>query len=426
MDNGKISIAQEKGNVTIEQLVVHDLPTADYFTSINPNRRADAMRNAIMFGARASQFAGDRLGATDIVDQLTMTSKTVTDSLASLGKSTSTRIEELTRALFGDEKRSGSVHQHVRSCLNELEQQLSVKLDPSHKDSVVRQLTETLTGGWRMSVAPLIDAFNRDNPASPFHVLERQLFERDRKIEMQLKAIFEAHAARAGANLERLRGTAKGDDFEAAVEAVLAPLCRPRHDLLSRVGSQPGALNKKAGDFTVKVNPAEAGVDGLAIVLETKNDRSRVGDIIRELDRAMENRGAVAAIGITTNAAALVAGPPIIFPAPNKVIVRVDFADGVVSGTECIEIALEAMRFLALSLRERDASAIDAGEINALVTEALGTLQKFADLRRRLTAAKSAIADADECALAIRDATKAALEKIRIGLSNLTGELDVA
>lgn len=416
MEMGHISIALDRATVTVDHLTVRDRPTAEFFASLPEERRSDAMANAIQFGARACLFATDRLGATEIVDHLSATGRSVTESLDSLGKVTSTRFEELTRSLFGDEKRSGSVHRHVRSCLTELEQQLAIKLAPAHKDSIARQLSETLTSSWRTSLAPLIDAFNRDNPASPFNALERHLAERDQRLEAQLKAIWEAQAARGATATERQRGTAKGDDFEAAIESVVAPLCRPRHDLLSRVGSIPGALNKKAGDFTIKINPKEASVEGLAIVLETKNDRSRVGDIIRELDRAKDNRGAVAAIGVTTNPAILSDGPRIIFPAPDKAIVRVDFIDGVVTGTEAIEIAMEAMRFLALSLRERDASSIDPGEINALIVEALGEVAKVAEIRRRLTAASTAIRDADDCAVLVRDSVKAALEKILTGL----------
>jgi hypothetical protein len=402
--------------VTIEQIIVSDRPTSDYLASVPEEHRVDALVNVIQLGARACQFASDRLGAADVVDHVTVTSKNVTESLASLGTATSTRFEELTRALFGDAQHGGAVHRHVRECLAEFEQQFKVKLDPQHKDSFSRRLAEVMTADLKRSVQPILAALNRDDPTSPFNALERLLSQRDQRIETQLKAIMEANAARSAAGAERERGTAKGDDFEAAVEAVLAPLCRPRHDLLSRVGALPGALNKKAGDFTIKVNPTEAGSDGLAIVLETKNDRSRIGDIIRELDRAKENRGAVVAIGITTNPNVLVDGPPIIFPAPDKAIVRVDFANGVVRGAEAIEIALEAMRFLALQLRDRDASSVDAGEINALVKEAIGEVGKIAELRRRLTAAASAVRDADDCAVAVRAAVKSALEKILTGL----------
>jgi hypothetical protein len=50
--------------------------------------------------------------------------------------------------------------------------------------------------------------------------------------------------------------------------------------------------------------------------------------------------------------------------APDKAIVRVDFADGAVLGSEAIEIALEAMRLLAPRLRERDVTSTPARAIS--------------------------------------------------------------
>ena len=74
-----------------------------------------------------------------------------------------------------------------------------------------------------------------------------------RRLNERLEALEDARRARAE---ERAQGTAKGADFEAALEERLGALAQGLGDLVERTGTDGGdAMTSKKGDLVITIDP---------------------------------------------------------------------------------------------------------------------------------------------------------------------------
>ena len=124
-----------------------------------------------------------------------------------------------------------------------------------------------------------------------------------RRLEGELGILRSAVAATQAAAHERQRGTAKGDDYEDLVAEEVAEIASVFGDRAEHTGKQPGRLiQKKApsmrGDVTCMINNTPA------IVLEAMDrGKSELTHklVVPELNEAIENRAAVAAIAVVSS-----------------------------------------------------------------------------------------------------------------------------
>lgn len=93
------------------------------------------------------------------------------------------------------------------------------------------------------------------------------------------------------------KGTRKGIDFEKQCEEKLSWITNVHADVLERTGNIEGKLKNKKGDFLIELGDVKK-----KIVFEMK-DRGYISqpDIHKELDSAMENRGAEYGILVARN-----------------------------------------------------------------------------------------------------------------------------
>lgn len=111
------------------------------------------------------------------------------------------------------------------------------------------------------------------------------------QIAMHLSRI-EGTLASAGAlKDERERGTAKGRIFEEQVVAVIDELSSRKGDMCEATGDLRGEGGGRAGDAVVHIGAGEGPSRG-RIVFEAKTGRLSRGEMIRELDRAKQDRNA--------------------------------------------------------------------------------------------------------------------------------------
>jgi hypothetical protein len=225
-----------------------------------------------------------------------------------------------------------------------------------------------------------------------------------------------AHAAERATAEERGRGTAKGHDYEEFVVATVAEIAGAHQDIWEHTGHQAGLVTAarrqaKGGDVTCTVG------ENRRVVIEAK-DRDATGlsltALAGELDDAMRNRGARAAIAVlSTPDARFLRGQPLVVVGPTSwaVVLDKEHPDAL-----ALKIAYCLARRVAIALTDpRD--KLDFGALRQGV-EAIGAkLQLLDDVRQQLTNIRNC-----------HDAAVPALERCRRevtqAMANLLGTLD--
>src|SRR5205807_7663786 len=73
--------------------------------------------------------------------------------------------------------------------------------------------------------------------------------------------------------------------------------CQAHGHVVERVGGTTGARGKK-GDYKVIVNPEDCAGQDVCFTIEAKNQQLKLRDTLKELDRCIANRGALAGIAV--------------------------------------------------------------------------------------------------------------------------------
>jgi len=170
--------------------------------------------------------------------------------------------------------------------------------DEAKRDSAIGRMKSLLGTYFDGDASRLAQLLDPTRLGSPLHQFRTEMAAGFKEIGEKLAALEAAGAARAS---ERSRSTAKGADFEDAIEAMLGELARGSGDILERTGTDTGALmTSKKGDFVLTLNAdATAGAD-LRVVVECK-DRYVSGRAMRdELREAKSNRDAAVAVVVFT------------------------------------------------------------------------------------------------------------------------------
>jgi hypothetical protein len=106
-------------------------------------------------------------------------------------------------------------------------------------------------------------------------------------------------AARDARADEREKGTAKGLDFEEAVEARLDALLRGTGDLVEPTGTAVGnSVRGRKGDFLITLDPTSTRGLPVRVAVEAKSGRVGLAKLCRDLDETRHNRDAVIAVAV--------------------------------------------------------------------------------------------------------------------------------
>mgnify|MGYP006197739987 CR=1 FL=1 len=101
-----------------------------------------------------------------------------------------------------------------------------------------------------------------------------------RRLSERITALEEAKKARAE---ERAKGTAKGADFEDALEERLGAMARGLGDLVELTGSEGGdGMRSKKGDLVITIDPTRTRGTQLRIVVEAKDRSMPIGRMTQE------------------------------------------------------------------------------------------------------------------------------------------------
>jgi hypothetical protein len=185
---------------------------------------------------------------------------------------------------------------------------------------------------------------------------------------------------------EAERGTAKGRTFEETVAAALDEIAQGQGDLSDAVGDTLGA-GGKTGDVVVEVDGCTLRPRG-TIVFEVKRKRLSRPEAVKELDRALEQRGADYAVLVVPGEEQVPAKLQALREFNgDKLIVAFD-PEG--EDRVGLEVAYKLARARVLMARSED-YGLDTALVRERIERALGALDEARNAKRELTNAGGAI-----------------------------------
>jgi len=358
--------------VEIRGVALDDPILAQQLESVDLVDRAAVIERALAVGARGLATMGLGLDLAEVDLRVHRSVERVTDQAA----------------------------QRVQAMLDEAHRVLTSSLDPEQRSSMVARTVADFTA-WRDGFLGQVDPDAHDshtgrllahlqNLLGPGGALEERLTSVldptdggsgigvvSALIEERFGELRELLAVERGRREEVDRGTAKGFEFEDAIEAALRTIARPLGAIVERTSRSPGSLAGDAlvGDFVVEIP------DLGRIVVEAKNVRSLPltggESILGQLDRAMANRDAQMAICVSAqDAFPLEVG---CFGVYGDRVLAVDDGEGTMLGA--------ALRWAVTTLRapSHDRPEIDVGAVEERLERLRMMAQLFSTNRRTLT-----------------------------------------
>ena len=256
--------------------------------------------------------------------------------------------------------------------------------DENRRESAMGRLNELLGRYFDGDGSRLAQLLDPTRAGSPLHQFRTEVADEFRRISERIGELEAGSRARAE---ERARGTAKGADFEDALEARLGELSRGAGDLLERTGAEAGdALRSKKGDFVVGIDPTRTrGVD-LRIVVEAKDRTVPMRRFAAELAEARENRRAAVSLAVFTPAAAPSGVAPLALVGSDIFCVHDPEADDAIA----LEAAYRLARCLALASL-RDASVqLDVPAVESALDDIIRQVGEVQGMKVRLTSISGA------------------------------------
>lgn len=395
------TITITNGVLEVRSLDVTDETVVAYIDQLAPEARVGGAVRCLEVGARALTFAGDKTGAALLADTLKSSTESTRSLLTQLSKTTETSIGKSTETL----------ERAVAQQLANLEKELATKLDPGNTASIIGKLRTTLLDDYREVAAALHKDFDLAHSESPLAALRSELYKEDERryesISKQLNEILIQAAAKEAASAARSKSTLKGADFEAATEEFLTAESRPRKDLVRRTTTEFGLDQNRVGDFVVEVNPREA--PGARVVIESKNGHKTTAELVRELEKAMGNRGAIFGISVVGDSNTV--GEAIHPYGDDKLIVRVPMLLDNEWDFTALSIALQMARWMAVMGRLA-AGSLDVSRVKADADAALQVANRFVEVKRRITNSQKQLREINEYIDDIKRNLETALQRV--------------
>lgn len=215
--------------------------------------------------------------------------KNLSDSIENIG-------DEFEKYFNEDGELIKELSENKEKMIEELNSELEKFIDPNNRDSATSKLTEILETEEGKVLEAFEKALNPDNKESQIHKLKENL-EKKFTNEIKLltddieKILQELKIDKVTAEIKE-KSTGKGATHEDSVQQALTEIAIG--DVVERTGEIVGLITKsKVGDHVIELNTGSKSSD-LKIVFESKsaNTYNSSSAITKELDKAMENRGA--------------------------------------------------------------------------------------------------------------------------------------
>ena len=397
--------------VQIERTEFADALVADYLRDSESEKRAAAIQSCLHLGVSVIRFGEDKHGSMLLAETLNATAQLGTSTLEA---TLATTREELA-------KTRTELTEAIKLHVDGFRAEVSKTFDPSLNTSAFNALSAALSADMRRVTDKLQGDLDMRNPTSPFSLLRSEQKRDHEAVVIKFAELAQHAATKAAVAAERSRSTRKGEDLESALDQFFVAECGPRKDMVRRTSTELGIDGNRVGDFVIEINPSEA--KGARIAIEAKNAEASTTALLRELDKAMHNRGASFGIAVVGNTRA---DSPAIMPfGDDKLIVRVATLEERGWDMLALSVALEGARWKSVIGRSaRD--VVDLSRIVSDVDEAFRIINRVTEIKKRITAGKTQLDTIAEGVDEMRRDLVSVLQRLRDGIKGPSIGADAA
>ncbi len=259
--------------------------------------------------------------------------------------------------------------------------------DEERRDSAIGRMRTLLAGYFDGDGAIISRMLDPRLAGSPLHGFRTEMREMLKEVSDRLIRLEAARDARAD---ERDKGTAKGLDFEDAVEARLDALLSGTGDLVESTGTAVGnSVRSRKGDFLITVDPSWTRGLSVRVAVEAKSGRVGLARLCRDRDETRRNRDAVVAVAVYRAGNAPAGCAPFTLHGEH-IICELDPDDPDDTG---FAAAVRVARVLALvAVRDR-ADVVDAAAVRRDLDGIRTQLDAIAGMKSKLTSISTATGD---------------------------------
>jgi hypothetical protein len=378
---GPPTVTVEADRVLVSHLELADAALARYVEAAPESDRVGMASNALRIGLQAMANAGTNAN----VDLVRAEFGRMVEQMTAVNTRAAEALDASLRATFADD--DGRLPRTLEAFLGDsgrLQRLTADLFDPNRRDSAIGQLNDTLGRYFDGDGSRLAQLLDPTREASPLYQFRNEVSGEFRSLGERIAALEAASRARAD---ERARGTAKGVEFEDAVEIRLAELAHGVGDVVERTGTEAGeSLRSKKGDFVLTIDPGRTSGHELRVVIEAKDRSLPRRAMAQELTAARANRGAAIALAVFTPEHAPSGIAPFALVGNDVYAVYDPEADGGVG----LEAAFRVARVMALLTLRDTGGQVDV----AAISEALQDVQYAVDNVRKMKARLTTIGSA--------------------------------
>ena len=370
----------------------------------------DATRRCLRVGARSVQAASAALDNETVRNQFDR----LTSDFSSRVDGAVSYISEVTTGLLDSESGAlaGALNGH-RQALHDL---LDSQFDPDSKQSIMGKIEDLVAEALERQSRTIRQAVSLEAPDSPLRVMKSEIITGFAaplaEVSKQVRELSEKIAVNEAVAPVIDITTAKGFAFEAVVHGMVCTIATAHGDIAEMCGNEVGATASKKGDEVVTVNLEDTNGVEKRFVLEAKATKLTARATREELDAALENRAAGAAIALFDSQAKAPTTTPFSY-SNNRAIIVLD-KDGDISP---MRLAYMWARWVV----RRDSAllatdSLDMERIGVLVSYAQRAIERHTTIKRGHAQAKKGI---DQAASQVA----ALVGEVQSALSDLEAEL---
>lgn len=369
----------------------------------------EATRRCLRVGARAVQ------GASAAIDNETVRSQfeRLTADFNSSVEAAITQILDATTELLDDD--TGSLASTLNGHRQQLGDLLDAQFDPDSKQSIMGKVDELVGEALDRQNRSIRQAVSLEAPDSPLRVMKAEIIAGFAsplaEVSKQVRELSEKIAVHEAVAPVIEISTAKGFAFEEVVHGKVSAIAAPHGDYAEMCGNEPGATGSKKGDEVVTLNMEDTGGVERRFVLEAKARKLTARATREELEEALKNRSADAAIAVFDSQAKAPTSTPFSYADNRAVVVLAD------DDTAALHLAYMWARWV---VRRQCASiepdALDLERIGNLISAAQQAIERHTTIKRGHSQAKKGI---DQAASQI----SALVSEVQTVLSDLEAEL---
>ena len=295
MNEARTTVSVTGQSISVVGLTLHDPALAAFVRDTAEGERAQLVERALRIGLLTLSNAGVSMSA-DVVkaeferlyERMEATQERASDALARTLRDNFAdgdgRLPRTLERFLGD-------NGQLRKLTHDL-------FDENSRESAMSRLTDLLGKYFDGDGSRLALLLDPTRQGSPLHQFRGEVSAEFRTLTERITALEEAKKARAE---ERAKGTAKGAEFEDALEERLGAMARGLGDLVEACGTEGGdAMLSKKGDLVITLDPTRTRGTALRIVVEAKDRSMPLNRMTNELADARVNRSAAVALAVFT------------------------------------------------------------------------------------------------------------------------------